>query len=72
MPSAFLVTVFESETERILTMENEEKTLEFVSKVVSRQHPGTILSIHKADTTTGTLVEYESVLNGYQLELREK
>lgn len=68
----FLIRVKESQSESVFKMDSKEKTLEFVAKVIAKQHPGTIQSIHLADTASGTMTEYEAVLNGYQLELQAK
>lgn len=68
----FLIRVLESQTEQIFKMDDEKKALDFVAKIIARQHPGTIQSIHLADTAVGSMIEYEAILNGYLLELREK
>lgn len=72
MLKTFLIRVVENQTESVYKMDTNDKALDFVAKVITREHPGSILSIHQADTAAGTIAEYEAVLNGYQLELREK
>lgn len=66
----FLVHVAESQSENIFKIDTAEKTLEFIGKVLTGQHPGQIRCIYQADTSTGTMTKYEAVLVDYRLELR--